>query len=462
MIEKMQFDEGAGQLRTLLSGLARPPRYFIRTFGCQQNVSDSERIAGMLTQCGYMPAASLPEADLVVFNTCAVRAHAEDRVFGNVGELKRLKEEKEDLVIALGGCMVQQRHIADKLRRSYPFVDIIFNTNELQRLPGTIARHMETRRPVVAIECEDYAIQEGLPVRREGQYRAFIPIMYGCDNFCTYCVVPLVRGRERSRRSADVLAEFRQAVADGYKDIMLLGQNVNSYGKGLREDIDFAGLLELLCRTEGEYTLRFMTSHPKDAGRRLFDTMARNPKISRHVHLPVQSGSDRVLAAMNRKYTKDTYMALIRYARSVMPDVSFSSDIIVGFPGETEEDFEQTLELVREAGYRSLFTFIYSRREGTPAAELPDDTPHKAKTQRMARLIALQDTITKARDDELEGKTCRVLVTDKLPDGRFEGRLDDNTVVTLEGGGAVNAFARCVVTSARKKRLYGKVIEQHE
>lgn len=449
-------------LQDLIAALSRPSKYYIRTFGCQQNVSDSERIAGMLTQCGYIATDRIEDADLIVFNTCAVREHAEDRVFGNVGEIKRLKEANREVVVALGGCMVQQQHIADKLRGSYPFVDIIFNTNELQALPGHIARHLATKQPIVAIKCGDYGIYEGLPIKRDEQFRAFIPIMYGCDNFCSYCVVPLVRGRERSRSSADIVAEFRQVVVDGYKDIMLLGQNVNSYGKGLNEDIDFSQLLERLCQIDGDFTLRFMTSHPKDADRRLFDTIARNPKISRHIHLPVQSGSDRILAAMSRHYTSAEYLGLLDYARSTIESVSFSSDIIVGFPGETQQDFEDTLRLVRQADYRSLFTFIYSRRHGTPAAGLPDDTPHAVKTERMARLLALQDGITQAQDEAIVGKQHRVLVTQVLPDGRLLSRLDDNTVATLEGEGDINTFVPCVITSTHKKRLYGKVISQYE
>lgn len=458
MIKTAQYCESQRLLKDIIKEMSRAPRCYIRTFGCQQNVSDSERIAGMLEQCGYEMIDSPEKADLIVFNTCAVREHAEDRVFGNVGEIKRLKETNRDLIVALGGCMVQQQHIADKLRASYPFVDVIFNTNELQNLPGHLVRHHETGKAIVAIERGDYSIYEGLPVSRDSEHRAFIPIMYGCNNFCSYCVVPLVRGRERSRNSCDILKEFKQVIADGYKDIMLLGQNVNSYGLGLEEDIDFSRLLELLCAVEGDYTLRFMTSHPKDATPKLIDTIARNPKISRHLHLPVQSGSDRILTQMNRKYTSGEYLKLIEYAKSVVPEMTFSSDIIVGFPGETQQDFEDTLRLVETVRYRSLFTFIYSKREGTPAASMNDNATHKEKTERMAQLIALQDKITKTQDEAMVGNTVRVLVTQKLSDGNFEARMDDNSVAIIEGDCTPNTFVMCTITSTYKKRFYGKVI----
>lgn len=447
----------ASRLKQITAAMPNKPSCYIRTFGCQQNVSDSERIAGMMSQCGYNIADSPDTADLIIFNTCAVREHAEDRVFGNVGELKRLKEANKSLIVALGGCMVQQAHIAEKLRSSYLFVDVIFNTNELHRLPGHIADAVEKGNPVVAIDCADYTIHEGLPVMRDRECRAFIPIMYGCDNFCSYCVVPLVRGRERSRESADILSEFRQVVADGYKDITLLGQNVNSYGKKLDADINFAGLLHMLCKEDGDFTIRFMTSHPKDATHELLDTIAANSRISRHIHLPVQSGSDTILRRMNRGYTAAQYMELIDCARKKIDGVTFSSDIIVGFPGETEQDYADTLELIRRVGYSSLFTFIYSARMGTPAADFPDGTPHKLKAERLNRLIAVQDGITRDMLAKTIGQTKRVLVTEKLPDGNCAARLDDINEITLSGDCAVNSYVNCTITDIKKKRLYGKV-----
>ncbi len=434
------------------------PRFFIRTFGCQQNVSDSERIAGILIECGYKRCEEPAQADLILFNTCAVREHAEDRVFGNVGELKKYKRENPSLIIAVGGCMVQQQHIAEKLQKSYPYVDLIFNTNRLDLLPGEIAQCAETRGALIAPKSDRYSIVEDLPIRRDEGFRAHIPIMFGCDNFCTYCIVPYVRGRERSRSSADVVEEFKNAVAQGYKDIMLLGQNVNSYGKGLAEQINFAALLERLNDVEGDFTIRFMTSHPKDATKELFDTIARCKKISRQIHLPVQSGSNRILREMNRGYTREEYLALIDYARSVIDGVSFTSDIIVGFPGETEQDYNDTVDLVRHVGFRSLFTFIYSKREGTRAAVMPDFTDHKTKAQRLNALVAIQDEITERQESEYVGKTFRMLVVSKLADGKFEARMDDNSAITVEGDCQLNAFHNVTVTERTKKRLYGKVV----
>lgn len=444
-------------LRAIVENMPRKPHYYIRTFGCQQNVSDSERIAGMIQESGYEMADRPEAADLIIFNTCAVREHAEDRVFGNVGEIKRLKEANANLVVALGGCMVQQPHIANKLRESYPFVDVLFNTNELQKLPGHIASVLRERRPVVSIDCDEYSVQEGLPIAREDRFRAFVPIMYGCDNFCSYCVVPLVRGRERSRKSEDIVTEFKQIVASGYKDIMLLGQNVNSYGKGLAERINFSALLRVLNDVEGDFTIRFMTSHPKDATQELFDTIAACDKVSRHIHLPVQSGSDAILAAMHRGYTTAQYLDLIRYARGVIDGVTFSSDIIVGFPGETGEDYMSTLRLLETVRFQSLFTFIYSKREGTPAATLPDDTPHSLKAQRLNKMVSLQDDISGELLQTYIGTRKRALVTDMLPGGACVARLDDNSAITLSGNCTPHTYVWCTVTELHKKRLYGKV-----
>ena len=450
-------DGSAAKLRDLLQRRGGAHRCFIRTFGCQQNVSDSERIAGMMAACGYAMTGRPDDADLILFNTCAVREHAEDRVFGNVGELKKFKRANPGLVIAVGGCMVQQPHIAQKLRASYPYVDVIFNTNRLAELPGALLDHLESRRKIVADTADEYEIEERLPIRRDRGFRAYIPVMYGCNNFCTYCVVPLVRGRERSRASADILAEFRRAVADGYKDIMLLGQNVNSYGRGLGEDVDFARLLRLCSDVPGEFTIRFMTSHPKDATPALFDAIAECGKISRQIHLPVQSGSDRILREMNRRYTAGDYRRLIECARAKIPGVSFTSDIIVGFPGETRVDFDATAALVKEIGFRSLFTFIYSKREGTRAASMPDETTHEAKAARLNELVALQDGITEAQETAYLGRTLRALIVERLPDGRAEARLDDNTAVTVEGACALYEFCDVRVTGRVRKRLYGAV-----
>ena len=313
----------------------------------------------------------------IVRLTCAVREHAEQRVFGNVGALKGLKEANPKLLIAVSGCMAQQKEIVEKFKKHYPFVDIVFGVNGIDTLPDILCEKLATRKRVLRMPAERGEIIEDMPIRRDSTFRAWLPIMYGCDNFCSYCIVPYVRGRERSRASADILREFRQLVAEGYKDITLLGQNVNSYGKGLPEDITFAALLRMLDAVPGDYRIRFMTSHPKDATRELIDTIANSAHISRHLHLPVQSGSNSILAQMNRKYTVEDYLSLIAYAKRRMPEMTYSSDIIVGFPGETEEDFCATETLIREVEYMQLFTFIYSKRTGTAAASMPDPTPHK-------------------------------------------------------------------------------------
>ncbi len=435
------------------------PRVFIRTFGCQQNVSDSERMAGMLGALGCETVAEPESADIIIFNTCAVREHAEDRVFGNVGRLKALKSANSKLLLCVGGCMVEQPHIAEKLRESYPYVDIIFNTNELHRLPELLRERISAGETVDAHECGDYSVKEGLPVRRDEGFRAFVPIMYGCDNFCTYCVVPLVRGRERSRKPADIRAEFEAALAAGYRDIMLLGQNVNSYGKGLEEEANFSSLLRELASVDGDFTLRFMTSHPKDATHELFDTMAQFPMIAPHIHLPVQSGSDEILRRMNRRYTAEQYLELIDYARKAVPGITFSSDIIVGFPGETRADFDKTLELVKKVKFASLFTFIYSKREGTPAASMPDDTPHELKAERVAELIELEDGIAAERENALLGTRHRALVVAELEGGEYEGRLWDNNSITISGLCSVGKFCDAEITARTKKRLFGKAVK---
>jgi len=429
-------------------------RVYIRVFGCQQNVSDSERIAGLMAQAGYQRTQDEALADVIILLTCAVRRHAEDRVLGNIGALKKLKQDKPSVVLALGGCMIHQRQVADNILKSYPFVDILFNSNELQKLPEHIRRFLDERHRIDASVCEEYRIEEQLPVQRDEMFRAFVPIMYGCDNFCTYCVVPHVRGRERSRAKQDVKDEMETALTAGYKDIMLLGQNVNSYGRTLDQPLSFSALLSELCEIDREFILRFMTSHPKDATQELFDTIACNKKISRHIHLPVQSGSDRILKAMNRNYTAADYLRLIEYARKQIPNVTFSSDILVGFPGETEQDVMDTLAVIREVRYTSLFTFIYSPRQGTAAALLPDDTPHREKAQRLRTVTQIQDPITEEYLHSLTGQKMRVLIS-KKQDGKLTGRLDDNHEIELEGVGEINTFCRCLITGREKKRLIG-------
>ena len=440
-----------------------PPLAFVHSYGCQQNVNDGERIKGVLVDIGYGLCDKPEDADLILFNTCAVREHAEQRVFGNVGALKGLKEKKPGLIIGLCGCMANQKHVVEKLRQSYPYVDLVFGVDGIDTLPQLIAQKLQKHKRVLLDPAQRPVIVENIPIRRESEFRAWLPIMYGCDNFCTYCIVPYVRGRERSREPAAILAEFRQLVEQGYKEITLLGQNVNSYGKGLEHPIDFADLLNLLCEVPGDYffQIRFMTSHPKDASRKLIDTIAAQEHLCKHIHLPVQSGSDRLLKEMNRHYNVAQYMDLIRYAKEKIPGVTFSSDIIVGFPGETEEDFAATLDLIREVGYMQLFTFIYSKRAGTPAAKLPDPTTHAEKAARMDRLLKTQEEFAFAATAAMAGRTVRVLVEAAgRNEGTVNGRLDNNLVVEFKAPESlIGQWADVHITGSRAALLVGELAE---
>ncbi len=436
----------------------RLPLAFVRTYGCQQNVSDSEHLKGMLAAMGFGFTDVADEADLILFNTCAVREHAEDRVFGNVGALKNLKRRRPHLMIVLCGCMVQQEHIAERFYKSYPFVNLICGTHMLYRFPELLCGVVENHKRTVAIPQEDGNIAEGIPVVRDGTFKAWLPIMNGCNNFCTYCIVPYVRGRERSRHPDDVLAEARELVAAGYKEITLLGQNVNSYGKGESHGVNFPELLRRINAIEGDFLIRFMTSHPRDATKELFDTIAACEKVSRHFHLPVQSGSSRVLKAMNRHYTREQYLELINYARSVIPDISFTSDIIVGFPGETREDFEQTLSLIEEVGYVSLFTFIYSPREGTPAATMPDPISAEEKVKWFQEMTALQESLSAKRTATMVGKEYKTLI-ETAADHFLEARLPNNVIVRVQGDASlVGHHATVRITEAKSWILFGEII----
>lgn len=462
-MEKLTYKHDA-QAAAVIASVYRdaPPLAYVHSYGCQQNVNDGEKIRGVLMDMGFGMCENVEHADLILFNTCAVREHAEQRVFGNVGALKKLKEKNPKLVIGVCGCMAQQQHIVDKLRKSYPYVDLVFGVDGIDRLPAMLAERFRRGKRYLEDPKTRNAVVEDLPIRRDSGFRAWLPIMYGCDNFCTYCIVPYVRGRERSREPEDILAEFRQLIGQGYKEITLLGQNVNSYGKGLANPIDFADLLNLLCEVPGDYQIRFMTSHPKDASRKLIDTIAAQPHLCKHIHLPVQSGSDRILKQMNRHYTVEQYRALIDYAREKIPGVTFSSDIIVGFPGETEEDFQKTLELVEAVGYMQLFTFIYSKREGTPAAKMEDPVTHAEKAERMDRLLRTQDRIAFAAVSQLVGQTVRVLVegSGRL-DGTLNGRLDNNLVVEFAGDEAlIGQYAQVHLTGSRAALLLGELVTE--
>ena len=391
------------------------PLALVDTYGCQQNEADSEQIRGMLREMGYAFTEDTSVADVIVINTCAIREHAELRVLGNVGALTHTKRRKPNQVICLCGCSMQEPHMAEKIRKSFRHVDLVFGPHALWRFPELLQQVLLKKERVFATEQSDGRIAEGLPVVRRGKIKAWVSIMYGCNNFCTYCIVPYVRGRERSREPEQILEEVRSLVAEGYKDITLLGQNVNSYGKDLDSNVDFADLLAQINDIPGDFLVRFMTSHPKDASQKLFETMARCDKVAPQLHLPVQSGSSRVLKAMNRHYDREIYLDEVRRLKALIPDIVLTSDIIVGFPGETQEEFEETLSLLEEVRFDSLFTFIFSPRVGTPAAKMDDPVPMEEKKKWFQRLLDTQNRISVEKHKEYIGRILPVLVEEENP-----------------------------------------------
>lgn len=460
LTQQRLYTEKANQL--LSERYAHPPMAHVHSFGCQQNVSDGEKIKGMLAQIGYGFTQSPLDADLVIYNTCAVRENAEDRVFGNVGALKPVKLGREGMLIGLCGCMMQQQSVADKIKASYPYVDIVFGTNALHALPELLYRRLSGEKRQFLSAEDDGGIVEGLPIRRDGFIKAYVPVMNGCDNFCTYCIVPHVRGRERSRHAQDILDEASSLVRAGYRELTLLGQNVNSYGKGLAQTPDFAGLLRRVDAIPGDFWIRFMTSHPKDCTRALIDAMANSDKICHHLHLPVQSGCDRVLKRMNRRYTVAHYLEMIDYARKKMPEITFSSDIIVGFPGETREEFLQTLELIRQVRYSALFTFIYSPRSGTPAAKFDDPVPAAEKSLWMRELLETQQEIRSEMQGQMVGRTLKVLCEGegKNEGGWLSGRTASNDIVEFRGSQEhIGQFVQVKIEHAMNWALFGNLIE---
>ena len=411
-------------------------KYMIKTWGCQMNVHDSEKIAGVLSSLGYSEADSEKEADLIVFNTCCVREHAELKVYGNLGRLKKLKGQKEDLVIAVCGCMTQQKEVAEHIAKRYPFVDIVFGTNQIHKLAELIANAGPAGSTIVDIgEDKEGKIIEGVPVSRENGLKAWVAIMQGCNNFCSYCIVPYVRGRERSRRKEDILYEIEGLAREGFKEITLLGQNVNSYGKGLEGGTDFASLLREIDRIRGIERIRFMTSHPKDLCDNLIYAIRDCEKVCEHIHLPFQAGSNKILQRMNRKYTKEQYLELARRIKANVPGISITTDIIVGFPGESEQDFLHTLDVVERVRFDSAFTFLYSKRKGTPAGMMEGHVPDQVKRERLKRLLDLTESITAENNLKLKGKTFEVLVEgiSKTRSGRLTGRTRTNKIVHFEG-----------------------------
>ncbi len=443
------------------------PRVYIRTFGCQQNEADSERLVGMALSLGYEYTENEREAELIIFNTCAVREHAELKALSLTGEIKHIKAKNPDLVVCVCGCMVAQEHRLKDIKNRYPYVDFLFGTRTSEKFPEYLANAIKTDKRAFYPDTEECPeIVEGLPVRRESPFKAWVSIMYGCNNFCTYCVVPYVRGRERSRKKEAILSEIKCLVEGGCKEITLLGQNVNSYGRGLYEDYDFADLLRDICEIKGDYWIRFMTSHPKDASRKLIDVMAENsgelskPRIVRQFHLPLQAGSDRVLRAMNRRYDSDSYLKLIEYMREKMPDIALSTDIIVGFPTETEEDFEKTLLMLEKVRYDAFFSFIYSVRRGTPAAEM-EQVPENIKSERFRRLLDVQNRISLEKNLEYIGKIERVLIEgrSKTNKNMLTGRNEKNRLIHFSGDDSlIGSFANIRITSADTYSLMGEII----
>ena len=436
------------------------PLAMVDTYGCQQNEADSEKLRGYLAEMGYGFTQDEFQADVIVVNTCAVREHAEMRVLGNVGALNHTKKNNPNQIIAVCGCMVQQEHMAEKIKKSYPVVDLVFGPHELWRFPELLQQVMTRHKRVFATAKSNGTVVEGIPLRRDGSVKAWLSIMYGCNNFCTYCVVPYVRGRERSRLPEDVVAEARQLVAEGYKDITLLGQNVNSYGKDLDSKTDFSDLLRMINDIPGDFILRFMTSHPKDATEKLFKTMAECEKCAHHIHLPVQSGNDHILKMMNRNYTREKYLSQVATARRYMPDIVITTDIIVGFPNETEEEFEDTISLCEEVRFDAMFTFIYSKRVGTPAASMPDPYTRADKQKHFDRLMDVSNRISGEKHKEYEGKTVRVLVDGET--GREEYNLSSRTtggrLVHLHGDKSlIGQFVNVKIVSSNTWALYGEI-----
>ena len=436
----------------------KAPKAFVHTYGCQGNVADGERIQGMLLEMGYELTEEVKKADLVLYNTCAIREHAEDRIYGNVGALKQYKKTNPNLIIALCGCMMQQERVAEKIRNSYPFVDLLFGTHVSYKLPEFIYRCLSTGKRVFDITDSDGNIVEGLPIKRDGKFKAWVPVMYGCNNFCSYCIVPYVRGRERSRDFNAVLNECKSLVAEGYKEITLLGQNVNSYNKERSGAMRFPALLKAISEIPGDFIVRFMTPHPRDCTKELLDVMASSDKIAKHLHLPFQSGNNRVLKEMNRHYDREKYLSLIDYAYEIMPELSITSDVIVGFPGETYDEFKDTLTLLEKVRFTSLFTFIFSPRPGTKAYDMEDPVPAEDKSKWFKELTTLQEKIAGERTAKMKGRTYKVLVEGKSKtEGLLSGRTGGNVIIEFMGDESlIGSFANVKVTNPRTWVVYGE------
>lgn len=434
--------------------------YHTVTYGCQMNEHDSEKLEAMLMDMGYEKAPEKETADLIIFNTCCVRENAELRVYGNLGHIKKLKESNEELILAVCGCMMQQPHIVEEIKKKYKYVDLVFGTHNLYNFPSLLNEVKENKTQVVEVWDSQGDVVEGLPVARKKQLKGFVNIMYGCNNFCTYCIVPYTRGRERSRLPEDIISEIKLMVEMGTKEVMLLGQNVNSYGKTLEKTYDFADLLSDVAKVDGLERIRFMTSHPKDINVKLLEVMASHENICRSLHLPVQSGSNKILKAMNRSYTRESYLEIIKKAKALMPDIGVTTDIIVGFPGETEEDFLDTVDMIKQVHYDSAFTFIYSKRTGTPAATLEGQVDEDVKSKRLQRLLKVLQPMVEEKMKSFEGKVLEVLVESlaKSQEGALMGKSTQGLTVNFLGEPSlIGQTVQVKITRPKKFSLFGEI-----
>ena len=439
----------------------KKPLALTETYGCQQNENDTERIRGILSDCGFDFTDDPERADIIIYNTCAVRENAEQKVFGRLGILKHMKEHRRDLIIGLCGCMVQQEHITEKIKEKYSHVDLIFGTHALYKLPELLWGVLADNKKMVDIDDSDGYIAEGIPVKREDDTKAWVSVMYGCNNFCTYCIVPYVRGRERSRKSEDIINEIKELVGEGVTEITLLGQNVNSYGKDLDENIDFSDLLRRVNEIDGIKRIRFVTSHPKDFGDRLIDAMSECDKVCHQLHLPFQAGSNSVLKAMNRRYTKEEYLEKIRRVKERIPDIALSTDVIVGFPTETNEDFLETIDVLKKVEFDNIFSFIYSKRKGTPAAELDFALSSEEIHKNFDMLLETQNEISLKKNKAFEGKTVEVLVDgeSKTDKNMLSGRMANTKIVNFSGDSSLKGkYVKVKITKAHTWSLNGELV----
>ncbi len=441
--------------------IGHAPLALTETYGCQQNENDTERIRGMLRDAGFEFTDDANKADVVIYNTCAVRENAEQKVFGRLGILKHIKEKRRDMIIGVCGCMVQQEHITEKIKKVHDHVDLVFGTHALYKMPSLLYKAMTEKKTVVDIAASDGAIAEELPIMRSDANKAWVSVMYGCNNFCSYCIVPYVRGRERSREPKTIIAEVKELVKSGCSEISLLGQNVNSYGKDLETDIDFADLMRAVNDIDGVRRIRFMTSHPKDLSDKLINTIAQCGKVCKQLHLPFQAGSDKVLRQMNRGYTKAEYLEKIEKVKKAVPNISLSTDVIVGFPTETNEDFEDTLDVLRKAEFDNIFSFIYSRREGTPAAKLDFVLTEEEIHRNFNRLLDTQNEISLKKNTEYVGRVEEILVdgVSKNDENMLSGRCDSSKIVNFKGDKSlIGKYINVRITEAHTWSLNGEIV----